>query len=99
MSTQGKAALEAGLKVSKYSILVQVIDEVKGISNNKQEIIFNQFEQLNITDSNHQGGTGLGLAICRNIIEQHQGKIWTQSKVGEGSTFFFTLPVIETEIP
>ncbi|MEL7351682.1 MAG: GAF domain-containing protein [Cyanobacteria bacterium P01_A01_bin.116] len=99
LSTQGKAALEAGLKVSKSLILVQVIDEGKGIPNNKLEIIFNQFEQLNITDSNHQGGTGLGLAICRNIIEQHQGKIWTQSKVGEGSTFFFTLPVIETEIP
>ncbi|MEO1394328.1 MAG: GAF domain-containing protein [Cyanobacteria bacterium J06634_5] len=98
LSTQGKAALEAGLRVSKSLILVQVIDEGKGIPNNKLEIIFNQFEQLNITDSNHQGGTGLGLAICRNIIEQHQGKIWTQSKVGEGSTFFFTLPVIETEI-
>jgi len=98
LNTQGKSAIDAGLKISECLLLIQVVDQGKGIPSNKLEVIFGQFEQLNTTDKNHQGGTGLGLAICRNIIRQHQGEIWAQSKVDEGSTFFFTLPIIKTEL-
>jgi two-component system, OmpR family, sensor histidine kinase VicK len=86
-------------KVSKSSappieILFQVRDEGQGIPANKLETIFERFQQVDSSDSRKKGGTGLGLTICRKIIEQHGGKIWVDSTLGVGSTFSFTLPVI-----
>ncbi|MEM9979822.1 MAG: ATP-binding protein, partial [Cyanobacteria bacterium P01_D01_bin.2] len=63
------------------------------IPDSKIEDIFGRFEQLDTSDIRRQGGTGLGLAICRNIVQQHDGKIWAQSTVGIGSTFYVTLPM------
>ena len=74
-------------------ILVQVKDQGQGIPENKLEVIFQQFEQLNTSNTGHQGGTGLGLTICRSIIQQHNGRIWAENNLGEGSTFFLTLPL------
>jgi PAS domain S-box-containing protein len=74
-------------------LLVAVKDEGKGIPEDKLETIFEQFEQLHVLDDEHQGGTGLGLAICRSIVEQHGGRIWAESTLNQGSTFFFTLPL------
>jgi two-component system, OmpR family, sensor histidine kinase VicK len=88
-------------KVSKSSapsieILFQVRDEGQGIPANKLETIFERFQQVDSSDSRKKGGTGLGLTICRKIIEQHGGKIWVDSTLGVGSTFSFTLPVIDS---
>lgn len=90
----GAAAPAAGEATTQW-LLVAVQDQGKGIPEDKLETIFDQFEQLNVLDDEHQGGTGLGLAICRSIIEQHGGKIWAESALSQGSTFFFTLPIYE----
>jgi PAS domain S-box-containing protein len=74
-------------------ILFSVKDQGRGIPSDKLEIIFERFQQVDASDSREKGGTGLGLAICRKIIEQHEGKIWAESMVTEGSTFYFTLPI------
>jgi two-component system, OmpR family, sensor histidine kinase VicK len=72
--------------------LFQVQDEGQGIPADKLESIFERFHQVDSSDSRKKGGTGLGLAICRKIIEQHDGKIWAESALGQGSVFSFTLP-------
>ena len=74
-------------------ILFQVKDQGRGIPSDRLESIFGRFQQIDASDSRVKGGTGLGLAICRNIITQHSGRIWAESVLGEGSTFYFTLPV------
>lgn len=75
------------------AILFQVKDRGQGIPSDKLSIIFDRFQQVNISDSRDKGGTGLGLAICKSIVEQHGGSIWVESELGRGSTFFFTLPL------
>lgn len=74
-------------------VLFQVKDQGRGIPTDKLETIFERFQQVDFSDSRLKGGTGLGLAICRSIITQHGGQIWVDSVLGEGSTFYFTLPV------
>ncbi len=80
-------------------ILFQVKDRGRGIPTAHLETIFERFHQIDASDSRQKGGTGLGLAICRSIVQQHGGRIWAESVLGEGSTFCFTLPVLREEIP
>jgi CheY-like chemotaxis protein len=80
-------------------MLFQVKDQGRGIPADKLETIFERFGQIDASDSRKKGGTGLGLAICRSIVQQHEGRIWAESTLGEGSTFFFTLPVLRQDKP
>jgi PAS domain S-box-containing protein len=74
----------------------QIKDQGRGIPRDKLETIFERFQQVDASDSRNQDGTGLGLAICRNIVQQHGGRIWVESTLGQGSSFYFTLPVENT---
>jgi two-component system, OmpR family, sensor histidine kinase VicK len=85
LTAEGKANTE---------VLFSVRDQGQGIPSDKLESIFERFQQVDSSDSRRKGGTGLGLTICRKIIEQHEGKIWAESILGEGSTFSFTLPLL-----
>ena len=80
-------------QLQEDSILFLVRDKGRGIPQDKLETIFERFQQVDASDSRKKGGTGLGLAICRHIVEQHKGKIWVESTLGKGSTFFFTIPL------
>ncbi len=73
-------------------ILFRIRDQGQGIPADKLATIFERFHQIDASDSRRKGGTGLGLAICQKIVEQHDGKIWAESTLGEGSTFFVLLP-------
>lgn len=88
------ATVNPHLPVPSSEILIAVKDQGRGIPPDKLEIVFERFQQVDVSDSRQKGGTGLGLAICRSIVQQHGGRIWVESVVGEGSTFFLTLPVL-----
>lgn len=79
------------------SLLLSVRDQGRGIPADKLELIFDRFQQVDTSDARQKGGTGLGLAICRSIVEQHQGRIWAESTLGQGSTFFIHLPLQKQE--
>ena len=72
---------------------IEVIDEGRGVPEHLVSTIFERFTQVSAKDSTEKKGTGLGLAICKAIIEQHGGSIGCISGVGQGSTFWFTLPL------
>ncbi|MBD2577012.1 PAS domain S-box protein [Oscillatoria sp. FACHB-1406] len=74
-------------------VLFQVEDRGRGIPTDKLETIFGRFHQVDASDSRQRGGTGLGLAICKSIVRQHGGEIWVESVLGQGSNFYFTVPI------
>ncbi|CAM3773460.1 ATP-binding protein [Alkalicoccus chagannorensis] len=78
---------------SGSDLLVAVEDEGLGIPPEAKDSLFNKFQRIDNSDRRNIGGTGLGLAICREIVERHGGRIWVESETGQGSTFFFRLPL------
>jgi signal transduction histidine kinase len=77
------------------AIQVDVADTGIGIPPDEQEKIFERFYRADHPQVRQQTGTGLGLPIARSLIELHQGKLWLKSRVNQGSTFSFTLPLTE----
>jgi Na+/proline symporter/signal transduction histidine kinase len=74
------------------SLRVDVTDNGIGISESDKEVIFEKFRQVGDALTDRPQGTGLGLPICRQIISHFGGRLWVQSRPGEGATFSFTLP-------
>ena len=86
---QGSITLSAKKKGGEF--IFAVMDTGPGIAQEMQARIFEPFVQT--TDGiKHAQGTGLGLPISRSLVQAHGGELWVESKIGEGTTFFFTLP-------
>ncbi len=77
--------------------VVSVADTGPGIREEDRQKIFEEFQQVDSSSTKTKGGTGLGLAIAKRIVEMHGGRIWVESTVGKGSTFFFSIPVRTNE--
>jgi signal transduction histidine kinase/CheY-like chemotaxis protein len=74
-------------------IVVRVTDTGMGIADQDKDKVFEKFKQVGDTLTDKPKGTGLGLPICKEIIEYHGGRLWLESELGKGSTFFFSLPL------
>jgi signal transduction histidine kinase len=74
-------------------VIVSVADQGVGISPEHLNRLFEKFFRVDSGLKRHVVGSGLGLPICRTIVEAHAGRIWAESKIGQGSTFYFTLPL------
>jgi PAS domain S-box-containing protein len=88
--------IEFAAERTSAGVLFRVKDEGRGIPKEKLETIFERFVQVDASDAREKGGTGLGLAICRTIVEQHGGRVWAESELGRGSTFYVQLPVAQS---
>lgn len=90
-----KPGSEVSISVDKEpeQIKISVVDSGRGVPKHLRETIFERFKQVDRTDAKKKGGTGLGLAICRAIVERHGGTIGCDSEEGNGSTFWFTIPL------
>ena len=86
-----EAVIDVEYGIDDRGWFVSVRDHGPGIQAGREEEIFSKYTRLSRNDQQN-AGTGLGLAICKKIIEQQGGRIWVESKLGKGATFFFTLP-------
>jgi PAS domain S-box-containing protein len=88
-----KGKIETGYKLlDKDNILFFVKDTGIGVDKEKQDIIFDSFRKSDNSTTRLYGGTGLGLSISKALVELMGGKIWVESELNKGASFYFTLP-------
>jgi len=75
------------------AVLTSVIDTGIGIPKDQLQRVFERFYQVDGSATRRFGGAGVGLAIVKRIVEAHNGRVWVESEMGQGSTFYFALPV------
>jgi two-component system NtrC family sensor kinase len=89
--------IKISLKSENNQVILQVQDNGPGIPPADQPYIFDQFYRAS-NINNDVPGSGLGLAIVKTVVENHQGRVWVDSTLGEGSTFTVVLPIAKDEL-
>jgi len=87
-----KGSIELGCDKKGEYLEFYIKDSGIGIDSNRQEAIFERFIQADIIDKDARQGAGLGLSISKAYVEMLGGKLWVESEIGIGSTFYFTIP-------
>ncbi|MDO9512807.1 MAG: hybrid sensor histidine kinase/response regulator [Bacteroidales bacterium] len=87
-----KCKIRVDFTNTESELVIHIIDQGVGIPSNKVSELFNAATHFSTHGTSYEKGTGLGLLICREFIEKHRGRIWVESKDGEGSTFSFSIP-------
>jgi signal transduction histidine kinase len=93
MPRGGRLRIEVRRNEPTQMAEIRIVDSGCGIPPEQLRLIFEPFYTTKEPDEHGHGGTGLGLSVCRQIIEQHQGRIRVESVVGQGSTFTVKLPM------
>jgi signal transduction histidine kinase len=92
-TSEGRIILSARPSQAHKFVEVCISDTGMGIREEDLDKLFDMFRPLDISATRPYGGVGLGLSICKGLVEMQGGNIWVESKYGEGSKFYFTLPV------
>jgi signal transduction histidine kinase len=87
-----KGSVTLSLAIEGNNMLVGIHDTGIGIEDAHIPIVFEQFRQIDGNLNRSAGGTGLGMPITKKLVELHGGEIWIESVMGQGSTFWFTIP-------
>jgi PAS domain S-box-containing protein len=94
--TQNEGIVKVGLSMHENQIILNVEDNGPGIPQEEQSRVFEKFYRAtNMAGNEGIQGSGLGLAIVKSIVDSHQGRVWVESTMGKGSTFFVLLPTAE----
>jgi PAS domain S-box-containing protein len=80
-------------------VRIAVRDQGRGIPEAFRPYVFDKYAQADTSDGRDRGGTGLGLSIAKAIVERHGGRIWFESDLGSGTSFFFEIPAAEAPAP
>ncbi|VAW30656.1 Two-component system sensor histidine kinase [hydrothermal vent metagenome] len=81
------------------AILLTVQDSGPGLDKTELTHLFDRFYRADKSRQRHEGGSGLGLAIAKSIVENHNGRIWVESELGQGATFIIELPSSKANLP
>lgn len=94
--TNNGGRIEVGItngELAEHSMLtVYIQDSGIGMPHETIEKLFKIDQYITTPGTNQEKGTGLGLILCKEFVDKHGGKIWAESELGNGSTFYFTLP-------
>jgi PAS domain S-box-containing protein len=97
--TRSGGTVTVGLSIHNQQAVIRVTDTGIGIAPDDQVRLFEKFYRVKRRDTMDIRGTGLGLAIVRSIVERHGGKVWVDSELDRGSTFYISLPLGEIGSP
>ncbi|MFH2108354.1 MAG: two-component regulator propeller domain-containing protein [Chrysiogenia bacterium] len=89
----GKTSIAVNVRCLEKTVLVAIQDQGPGLTPEDKQKMFGKFQRLSARPTGGESSTGLGLSIAEQLVRRHQGRIWAESEIGQGSTFYVELPL------